>query len=111
MGLGHGGHGSHAAIDFKGAALVDFHFAGAFFGTGKQAAQHHSGGTGGDGLCHIAGILDTAICDDADAMLGSFVGTVCHGSYLGHADACHHPCGADGAGADAHLDTVCTSAD
>src|SRR5665647_599693 len=44
--LGHGAHGTHAAINFESAALEHDLFAGAFVGSGQQIAEHDDIGTG-----------------------------------------------------------------
>ena len=68
-------------------------------------------GAGGDGLDNVAGILDAAVGDDGDAVFIGHFGALENGGDLGHADAGDHAGGADGAGADAHLDAVRASLD
>ena len=68
--LGHGGEGTHAAIDLEGAALIDLHRARALLRAGEEAAEHHGAGAGGDGLGDVAGVLDAAVGDDGLAVAG-----------------------------------------
>ena len=58
---------AHAAIGLERAALVENRFAGGFLGAGEEAADHHGGSAGGDGLGDVAGKFDAAVGDDRDA--------------------------------------------
>ena len=102
----HGGDGTHTAVALELAALIDLALAGGFLAAGQQAAQHNGAGTGGQRLDDITGILDAAIGDDGDIILGGGAGGLIDGGDLRHADARHYTGGADGAGPDADLDAV-----
>ena len=60
----------------------------------------------GEGLDHVARVADAAVGDDGDAVLVGLGGAGGDRGDLRHAAAGDHPGGADGAGADAHLDAV-----
>jgi hypothetical protein len=62
----------------------------------------------GDGLDHVAGILDATVGNHAHVGLGQGAGAIRHGGHLRHADAGHHTRRADGARPHAHLHRVGT---
>ncbi len=97
---------THAAIGLEAAALVEDGLAGRLVDAGEEGADHDDVGAGGDGLGEVAGVLDAAVGDDGDAVLGGGAGGLGDGGDLRHAGAGDHACGADGAGADADLDGV-----
>ena len=102
----HGSQTAHATVDLELTTLVDFHIARAFLTASQQRAQHDYVAAGGDGLSDVARVLDAAVSDDGDAVLGSHAGGVIYSGDLGHADTGDHTGGADGAGADADLHAV-----
>ena len=102
----HGGDGAHAAVALVLAALVDLAFAGGFLAAGQQAAQHNGAGAGGQGFDDIAGIFDAAVGNDRNIVPGGHAGGLVDRGDLRHPYAGNHAGGADGAGADADLDTV-----
>ena len=104
----HGVDGAHAAVDLVGTALVEDGFARAFFGTGEQGADHHGVGAHHEGLDDVTGELDAAVSDAAAVHLAGSAAAVHDGGHLRHAHTGHDAGGADGAGANAHLDGVGT---
>ncbi len=63
-------------------------------------------GPGGDGLGHVPGVLDAPVGDDGHVQPLHPGHGLEDGRDLGHTHPRHHPGGADGAGADAHLHGV-----
>ena len=97
---------AHPPVFFEAAPFVDDQFAGRLGQAGQQAAKHHGVRTGGQGFDDVARVLDAAIGDDGDPVAVGLPGAELDGRDLGHAHSRHHPRGADGAGAHAHLDHV-----
>src|SRR5580692_912707 len=108
--LCHGADGAHATIGLERAALIEDQFAGTFIGAGEKRTDHHRAGACGQGFGDVARVLDAAVSDDRNA--GVFSGTVGFGdgSDLGHAGAGDYARGANGSGADTHLDAVSSGA-
>ena len=106
LGLGHGAQRTHAAVGLVGTALEQLDFARRLFGTGQHGADHHGGGTGGDGFGQVAGEADTTIGNQRHAGAGQRGGDIGHGADLRYADAGDDTSGADGTRADADLDAV-----
>ena len=61
---------AHAPIFLEALALVEHDFARALVDSGQQGAEHDDVRAGGDRLGDIAGVLDPAVGDDRDAVLG-----------------------------------------
>ena len=102
----HRADGAHATIGFVGAAFIEFDFAGRFFSTGEQTADHHRVCTGGDGFGNVAGVADTAVGDDADFASGKGFGDVADGRDLRHANSRDDAGGADGARTNANFNHI-----
>src|SRR6266446_2064068 len=102
----HGASGAHAAIGLEGASLIENRFAGGFFGAGEEAADHHAGSAGGEGLGDITGVFDAAVGDDRN--VGAFRGSggFDDGGDLRDAGAGDDTRGADGTGTDADFQAV-----
>ena len=79
--------------------------AGALLRSGQDRAEHDGVGTGHDCLGYIAGVADTAVCDDGDR---AFEGLLCgiDGGDLRNPYATDDTRCADGAGANADLDCM-----
>src|SRR6185295_8464276 len=91
----HGPHRAHAPVLLVAAPLVKDDLARRLVGAGEQAADHHRVGAGGQGLGHVARVLDAAVRDDADVQLLDGAGAVGDRGDLGDTDAGHHAGGAD----------------
>ena len=100
------GHGTHSAIDYILAPVGVDLLARTLFRTGEHGAEHHAVGTGGKSLRHVAGKLDAAIGDDRHAGAAKSLGGGIDRSKLRYADAADDARGADGAWADADLDSM-----
>ena len=66
--------------------------------------------TGGQGLDHVAGVTQAAVSNDGNGVSGHFR-HVGNGGELRNAHARDDARGADGTGADAYLEAVCTRGD
>ena len=100
----HGTQGSHAAIGFEAAALVQDHLARRLVGACDGAADHGAACARSDGLGEIAGKLDAAIRDDRHVACSGCRVHDCR--QLRHAHARDDPRGADRPRPDAHLDRI-----
>ena len=106
----HGVYTAHAAVAFHLDAVHFHHLAGGFVGTGKHAAAHDAVRAGGQGLHHVAGVAQTAVGNDGNAVAGH-IGHIGNGGKLRNAHARDDARGADGTGADTHLEAVCAGGD
>ena len=89
---------AHAAVGLEAAALVEDGLAGRLVDAGEERADHDDAGAGGDGLGEVAGVLDAAVGDDGDAVLGGGARGLGDGGDLRHAGAGDHARGADDPG-------------
>ena len=84
---------------------MEDHFAVALAGAGQRGTHHHAVRADRQRLRHVAGLFDSAVGNHRDIRrnrLRHFVDR----RNLRHADAGHHPGGADRTGSDADLDAV-----
>src|SRR6266699_122487 len=77
----HSRNRAHRPIVFEALSLRDHQFTGTLVDARQQAAQHDGVGASGDGLGDIAGVLDTAVCDDRHIILVGNAGAVVNGGY------------------------------
>src|SRR2546427_1963454 len=98
----HGAETAHAPDHLEAAALEQERLARALFGAAEERAHHHAGGAGGEGLHHVARVLDAAVGDDGDLARGR--DGLEDRRDLRHPDARDDARCADRAGADADLD-------
>ena len=109
--LSHSTQRAHAAVYLEAASLIDFHFTGSLFTASQQRTEHYSVGTGSQSLDYIAGVLDTAVSDDRNAILGSSTGSVIDGSDLRYTDTGYYTGSTDRTRADTYLDSIRTGFD
>ena len=105
----HGTDGSHSAINLELSSLIDLHVTGSLFAAGKQRTHHNDMCTGSDCFHDIAGILDTAVSDNGNIILGSSFRTVEDRGDLRNTDTGNHACRADGTGSDTDFYAVNTA--
>src|SRR3989339_527315 len=104
--LGHGFHRAHAAVNFVHPAVHVGNFARAFFGGGKQLADHNRVGAGRQGFNDIAGIFNAAVGNNGNVGFAPSGHGVLDGGNLRHAHAGNDSGGADGTGPDADFNAV-----
>ena len=97
---------THAAVHLVGTALIDFGRAGGLVRAREHTAEHDAGAARSQRLHDVAGILDAAVSNDADAVLVGLFRAVRHRRHLRHADACHNTGRADRARPNADLHAV-----
>lgn len=102
---------SHASVYLEASALVDLDVAGSLLAACQQGAEHYAVSASRKSLDDIAGELDTAVCDDRNAVLSGSACAVVNRGDLRNADTCNYSGGADGAGADTYLYSVSASLD
>src|SRR6266852_768741 len=88
----HGPDRAHRPVVLEALPVGDDQFARALVDARQQATQHDGVRAGSDGLGDIAGVLDTAVCNDRHIILAGNVGAVVDGGYLRHANACDDAC-------------------
>ena len=84
---------------------------GRFFGSGKQAADHHSVCARRNGLGQVTGKTDTAIRNQRHTFILQCIRHIGDGRDLGYADAGHDARGADRTRALPYFDTISTGLD
>src|SRR5208282_3002431 len=94
------------SVGLERAALIENRFAGSFFRTGEEAADHYAGSACSDGFGDVAGILDAAVGDDGDASALRGARGFHDSGDLGNARASNDARGADRAGPDADFQAV-----
>src|SRR5699024_4548022 len=104
--LTHSGQAAHTTVHLELTALIQLILSGRLLAACHQRTNHNNACTGSQCLDNVAGILDAAVSDHRDAILGSHTGSVINSGNLRHTNASHNTGGADGAGADAHFHTV-----
>src|SRR5699024_10114576 len=97
---------AHAAVALVLLAADDDDVTGGLGGAGEHGAEHDGGGTGGQGLGDVTGVLHATVGDDRDAGGVGRDGGLHDGGDLRGTDTGDHAGGADGARADADLDGV-----
>ena len=102
---------AHAAVNLEASAHIDFRCAGAFFTSRNKRTYHYNVAACSESLCKVAGILDTAVCDNGSACLCSFFGNIINCCNLRNTDTCNNSCCTDRTGADTNLNCVCTCSD
>ena len=105
----HGTDGSHTAIGFEAATLVEDNLAGGLVRTCDHAAHHGAGGTCRDGLGEIARELDAPVGDNRN--IACSARAIHDRSQLRHTHAGHHASGADRPRSDTDLDRICPCVD
>ncbi len=86
----HRRQGTHTAIHLEATALVNFHLAGAFLGTGQQAAHHHTAAASRQRLHNIAGIFNTTVANNRHVIFCGHLGRIHNCGQLRHANAGNH---------------------
>src|SRR5690606_30306480 len=105
--LPHGTQGTHTTVSFVATTLEQFDFTRGFVSTGQQAANHHRVGASGNGLGDITGEPDATVGNQRHTALFQGSGYIGNRRNLRYANTCHNTGGADGAGADTNLHSIC----
>src|SRR5699024_6227530 len=93
--LTHSGQAAHTTIHLKLTALIQLVLSGRLLTACHQGADHNHISAGSQCLDDIAGILNTAISNNRDAVLRSCTGSVVNSSNLRHTNTGNNTSGAD----------------
>ena len=107
----HGCNGSHATIYLVFSSLVQFECSRALIASGEHASHHAHIGSGCNCLGNISGVLDTAVCNNRNAVaLGNLI-AVHNGCNLRNTDSGNNTGRTDGSRSDTNLHCIYTSID
>ncbi len=83
---------SHSTINFIFTSLEQLECSRAFITSCKDTSHHADTRSGCQGLCHISGILDTAICNDRRIILFSCLISIHDRCHLWYTNTCYNTC-------------------
>ena len=102
---------SHSTINFIFTSLEQLECSRAFVTSCKDTSHHADTRSGCQGLCHISGILDTAICNDRHIILFSCLISIHDRCHLWYTNTCYNTCCTNRSRSYSNLNTVSTGFD
>ena len=100
---------AHTTVNLEASALIDFCFARCFFAACQQRTQHNNICTSCQCLYDIAGVLNTAVSDNRNAILLCNTSNVINSGNLRNTDTSNNSSGTDRTWPNTNLNGICTS--
>src|SRR5690554_553353 len=104
----HRANGTHAAIHFVTASLINFQRAWTLICSRQKATYHNAISTSSNRLGHIAGVFYSPVGDDGDPCSLGSLHTIHYRRHLGHPYSGNNPSGANRPRSNAHLNCIYT---